>query len=305
MRRKRTRCVLMMIAAGLAATLVGCSGGAVKQTTAPPTGTATETPPATDLGGRLLFSRFTESTHTFTGMYICRPDGSAETPVPLPGPEGGGRWSRSGKQIAVMTILADGRVGTAIIAPDGTVLRVLKIPDATLNLGPGPWSLDDARIACEAWDDADPSRNGIYSVRASDGGDLRRMTSPPNGMHDLPGDYSPDGQLVFKRNPGDEGPGPLMLVDASGGKPRSLIKAPMEDAGRFSPDGRSVLSSSDWHIEVIDLDGKVLNRFTVAGAHLFGAVWSPDGTRIAFSMGRGDRSPRSTRACRMGPTVDR
>ncbi len=287
MRRKRTRCVLMMIAAALATTLAGCSGGAAKQTSAPTTGTATETPSTGVLEGRLLFSRFFEATHTFTGMFICRPDGSAETTVPLPGPEGGGRWSRSGKEIAVMTVLADGRVSTAIIAPDGTVLRVLEIPDATLNLGPGPWSPDDARIACDGWDDADPSRKGIYTIRSSDGGDLQRLTTAPVGGTDEPGDYSPDGQIVFMRAAGDEGPGPLMLIDAKGGQPRSLIKAPMEDAGRFSPDGRSVLSSSDWHIEVIDLDGKVLSRFTVEGSHLFGPAWSPDGTRIAFSMGKG------------------
>jgi len=286
MRRNRIRCVLAIAALGLAATLVGCSGGTANPTTTPSvTGSPTETPSATDLGGRLLFSRFNESDHTFAGMFTCLPNGSAETAVPMPGPEGGGRWSRSGKEIAVMTVLADGRVGTAIIAPDGKVLRVLKIPDATLNLVATAWSWDDRRVAGEAWDDADPSRNGIYSVRASDGGDLRRMTTPPDGKKDLPGDYSPDGRFVFKRHSGDEGPGPLMLVDVSGGEPRTLYSGSMEDPGRFAPDGRSVVSSSNWHIQVVDMDGKVLNDFTVDGAHLFGPVWSPDGTRIAFSMG--------------------
>ena len=286
MMSNRARWVLLMAAAGLATVLVGCSSGAGRQTPSP-TGTATETPSAGVLQGRLLFSQFVEATHTFADSFTCRPDGSDVTAIPMPGPEGGGRWSRSGKEIAVMTVLADGRIGTAIIAPNGRVLRILEIPDPTLNLGPGPWSSDDSRIACHGWDDADPSRNGIYTVRSSDGGDLQRLTTAPDRGNDEPGDYSPDGQLVFMRAAGDEGPGPLMLVDANGGKPRSLIKAPMEDAGRFAPDGRSVLSSSDWYIEVIDLDGKVLNRFTVEGAHLFGPAWSPDGTRVAFSMGTG------------------
>ena len=103
-----------------------------------------------------------------------------------------------------MTVLDDDRIGTAIIRPDGTVERIFEIPDETLNLVCTVWSPDDTRLACEAWDDSDASRGGIHTVRASDGGDLTRLTSAPDGMFDLPGDYSPDGrQLVFKRTTGE------------------------------------------------------------------------------------------------------
>ena len=244
-------------------------------------------PTITVASGRLLFSRFIEATHTFTGMFVSQTNGSDEITIPLPGPEGGGRWSRSGTQIAVMTVLADKRIGTAIIAPDGTVLRVLEIPDVTLNVSCTVWSRDDTRLACEAWDDIDSSRNGIYTVRASDGGDLQRLTTPPAGKHDLPGDYSSAGQFVFKRHSGDEGPGPLMLVDANGGEPQLLYDGPMEDPGRFSPDGLSVVTSTNGSLEVTNLDGKVLHEIAIAGSYLFGPVWSPDGTRIAFSLGTG------------------
>jgi hypothetical protein len=237
--------------------------------------------------GRLLFSRFTEATHTYTGMYVSLGDGSAESSIPLPGPEGGGRWSWSGKEIAVMTVLGDGRIGTAIINPAGTILRVLEIPDATLNLPCGIWARDDSRLACEGWDDSNPSRQGIYTVRASDGGDLERLTTPPDGMHDLPGDYSPDGQFVFIRHFGDEGPGSLWLVGASGGEPRLLYAGKMEDPGRFSPDGLSVLTSSGGQLLVINLDGTVLHEISFDTKYLFDPVWSPDGSRIAFSMSKG------------------
>ncbi len=249
-----------------------------------PEASPTLIPTATLFEGRLLFSRFTEATHTFNGLFVAQTDGSAETAVPLPWTEGGGRWSRSGKEIAVPTLLADGRVGTAIITTDGTVLRVLSIPDATLNLPCTIWSRDDTRLACEGWDDSDASRTGIYTVSASDGSDMQRLTTPPAGKHDLPGDYSSDGQFVFKRHSGDEGPGPLMLVDANGGEPRLLYDGPMGDAGSFSPDGRSIVTSSNGTLLVIDLDGQVVHRISIDNHVTFGPVWSPDGTRIAFSL---------------------
>jgi hypothetical protein len=44
--------------------------------------------------------------------------------------------------------------------------------------------------------DNDPSVDGVYTVRSSDGGDLKRITNGP----DVPIDYSPDGrQIVFGR----------------------------------------------------------------------------------------------------------
>jgi len=238
------------------------------------------------LAGRLMFSRFDEATHTFISTHTAQADGTDEEELTLPGPEGGGRWSRSGDEIAVMTLLPDERVGTAIIEPDGTVARTLAIVDKSLNLACTVWSPDDERLACEGWDDADPSRNGIYTVRSSDGGDLQRLTTPPQGRVDIPGDYSPDGaQFVFSRWGAEyEENGPLFIMDLPEREPRSLSKGRFGDPGRFSPDGASVLTSEGGRIVIMDPNGEVLHGVDdEAGAFLFGPVWSPDGKWIAYS----------------------
>jgi Tol biopolymer transport system component len=239
------------------------------------------------LGGRLVFARFIEATHSFTGMFVSAADGSGEVEVPMPWTEGGGTWSTSGDVIAVPTQLDDGRVGTAILDATGTVLRVLDISDAGLNLACTTWSPDDARLACEGWDDSDAARRGIYTVRSSDGGDIKRLTTPPAGMGDDDGDWSSDGTIVFKRYPGEEAPGPLFLVDAAGGDPRSLISGGQEDPGRFSPDGTLVASSSDGVIQVLDLTGTIVSTIGRQGDYLFGPAWSPDGAWLVFSVAPG------------------
>jgi Tol biopolymer transport system component len=261
----------------------GLKEPAVQSSPASPSQTNPAEAGDSDLSGRLLFSRFDVSSHTFISTHVSRPDGSEETEIALPGPEGGGRWSRAGTHIAVMTMLADNRIGTAIITPDGTVTRVLDIPDDDLNLPCTVWSPDDSRLACEGWDEADPSRSGIYTVRSSDGGDLVRLTKPPSDATDVPGDYSPDGKKVLFKRGAAEADGTLMIVPAAGGKHQAFWHETVEDPGRYSPDGKTVLTSSGGAILLLDNSGHRVGRIADESQYLFGAVWSPDGSHIAFS----------------------
>jgi Tol biopolymer transport system component len=249
---------------------------------------AAATPPAGLAHGWLMFSRFDERHHTFESTHLIRPDGTGEVELKLPGPEGGGRWSHDGQHIAVMTRRDGGRIGTAIIQPDGTLERVLDLPGGTLNLVCTVWAPDDERLACEGFGEG-PSQNGVYTVSASNGGDVLRLTTAPEGMNDIPGDYSPDGQQIIYKRTTEEAAGPLLLVDAGGGnnEPRELPGS-FEDPGRLSPDGETILTSLSGRILFLDLDGEELSTIEETGqAYLFGPVWSPDGEWIAYSRAAG------------------
>ena len=173
-------------------------------------------------------------------------------------------------------------------------------------------SPDGARLACEGFGEdrfenpTDPSLNGIYTIRTSDGGGLTRMTSNPGG-DDMPGDYSPNGKrLVFARF--DENEDPVGLyVDQDRTAPvcdRSRLRgrsSPPAATGRrrattivFSRRVSPTRASSLW---VVHADGSGLHEIHVEGQpacgrpisdpssrSCFNPRWSPDGTKIVFSI---------------------
>ncbi|MEO7665258.1 MAG: hypothetical protein ABIV26_09040 [Candidatus Limnocylindrales bacterium] len=156
-------------------------------------------------------------------------------------------------------------------------------PDATLNLGCFAWSPDGSRLACEGWDDTDPTRNGLYTVRASDGGDVTRLTTSPDG-HDIPGDYSPDGrQIVLLRGWNHR----LMVVNADGSGERTLSDRMVDASGSWSPDGTTILTDTGGSLLLVPVDGTKPSPIRIGDATVGNALrptWSPDGDWIVFSL---------------------
>jgi Tol biopolymer transport system component len=174
-------------------------------------------------------------------------------------------------------------MGTVILKADGTIDRVLTSPDPTLRLECTVWASDDQRLACAGSDAKDPSRIGIYTVRASDGGDLQRLTSPRDRLRDWPRDYSPDGeQLLFSRTDAN-GVGPLMLVGVAGGAARE-VAVWFADSARFAPDGTAFLVPQGGdQLLVLGLDGSLIDA--IRAESVSGPLWSPDGEWIAYAEG--------------------
>jgi Tol biopolymer transport system component len=176
-------------------------------------------------------------------------------------------------------------------------------PDPTLETYCGHWSPGGQRLACESFGVTDPRRNGIYTIRSSDGGGLRRVTSNPGG-DDALGDYSPDGRrLVFVRSD-ENGPVGLFVVKLDGSGLRQITPPGFvtdgESGGSWSPTGTKIVftrqnapdqRSSIW---VVKADGSGLHELRITPAcggafsdpksiSCYTPGWSPDGTKIVFT----------------------
>jgi Tol biopolymer transport system component len=292
-RKMRTRILLVALAA---------LGMAVALTAIP---AAAEVPGA---NGRILYG-VVDPNLGDTVIYTANPDGSQAKQM-VPGPPAASLsecpdWSPDGTQIAT----CDGP-GSAVIfnAEDGSS-RVVPEPDpANLFLPCSTWTPDGQRLTCEGFGN-DPSLNGIYTIRASDGGGLKRITANPGG-DDQPGDYSPDGtQLVFLRNDPARPACPprlfwkcptpnsaLFVVNVASGALRQLTPWGLAIGnGSWSPDGTKILFpggasrlSDAGSLYVVHPDGSGLARITLTGTNsnwgVQGAAWSPDGTKILLEL---------------------
>ena len=241
---------------------------------------------ATLPGGRLAYGRFSpdgNEVHAFTS----NTDGTDEQAL-LSSVAEGPRWSPDGRRLSVVADNPQGLLFVGLVNPDGTGYVQFHSPDPTLNLGCFAWSPDGSRLACEGWDDTNAARNGIYTVRASDGGDVARVTTNPGTGHDFPADYSPDGrQIVFGR----EGHKGVMFVNVDGSNERAMADQ-QGGGGRWSPDGKTILTEAHGSLLLVPVDGSQPSSIRIDGPILAasGGAWSPDGAWIVFS-GNAPASP--------------
>jgi Tol biopolymer transport system component len=222
--------------------------------------------------GVLLFTANTDGTHEHALL-----SQSAELP----------RWAPDGRRLSVSADSPQGLIFVGLVNPDGSDFVRFDSPDPTLQLGCSAWSPDGSRLACEGWDDSHPTRTGIYTVRAADGGDLTRVTISHDGAHDVPGDYSPDGrQIVFIRiNPADEEQSTLMVVNVDGNDEHALTDQKVGLASSWSPDGRTILTEADGSLLLVSVDGGQPRPIKIHTEGSAGrGAWSPDGEWIVFSL---------------------
>src|SRR5262249_34343103 len=161
----------------VAAVLVGCtsSGAATGSIAASSSSSASVAPPPP--AGRIAFSRYDNwdpESGNFLGAFITDPNGSYERQILLPRrwEDLGVTWSPDGTELLVSIGAQVRREGShagaesAIIQPDGTLVRLLDPKGLDADLNCSAWSPDGRTLLCTAGNDQHPALEGIYSLRA-------------------------------------------------------------------------------------------------------------------------------------------
>jgi Tol biopolymer transport system component len=239
-------------------------------------------------------------------VYVSNPDGSDATQVPLVYPAedfGIPRWSPDGSKLLISHVLRFDSSGNllpfrpATVNLDGSNFNLLEPPNAPFDMGCFTWYTNGARLLCNFGVD----QPGIFSIRASDGGDPVRLSTNPFGAVDAPTDVSPDGsRFVFLRYRPKGGREPRIdqvalfveNIDGTGLRqitPYGLAHAHEIASARWSPDGQEIISETTRGLLfMVHSDGSGLTMLPLqpgtTQSFAFEPDWSPDGTRIVFCM---------------------
>jgi len=249
--------------------------------------------------------------HLDTGgadVFVTRPDGTGTVHVPLSYPVedfGLPVWSPDGGRLLITHVFRFDENGDllpfrpVIVRPDGSNETLLEIPDGPFDMFCATWA-SVSRLLCAFGDEAD----GVYSVRASDGGDVRLLWRNAAGQRDLPFDLSPDGsRFVFVRFRSGPPSTPqqgrtqqvaLYVANIDGTGIRQIVPFGVAQghelaAAHWSPDGRSIISSTTkGQLFVALVDRPMISpiKLHVGGTNYFAYEpdWSPDGSQIVFGM---------------------
>ena len=339
---KRARFALASIAIVLAACTTSSAG--LGSATSPPassgptaSATVTSPPPV----GRIAFSRYDNwdpESGVFQGAFITDPSGSDEHRIPLPRrwKDLAVAWSPDGKQLLVSIgsqIRPEGShagAESAIVRPDGTLVRLLDPKGLDADLNCNAWSPDGKTLLCNAGNDQHTAVEGIYSLRA-DGTDLTRLTTTPYhsvigakggcGAGDDQESFSPDGkEFVFRRKRCGHGAEPwinakaaLYVENIDGSGLHKIVDyggvRPHAGAVHWSPDGTEILFGDDsGTLYTVHPDGSGLTPIFIDTSgyggfspYAFEPAWSPDGAWIVFSMGVADGGPDTSQLWRSSP----
>jgi len=202
-------------------------------------------------------------------------------------------------------------------------LSTIAVPQQPVLAPDGSVVVYTVRTVDEA---ADRVVTSLWSVPTG-GGPARQLTAGPADSDPV---FAPDGRrLAFLR--GGSGPAQLWLLPLDGGEPVPLTSR-AGGAGRasWSPDGTRIAftapavdresdaaggqsrplvterldfqaDGAGWltarlHVHVLELDGQSCRQLTRGDWHAGEPVWSPDGTRLAFTAGRDDDADLTGRA---------
>jgi TolB protein len=239
--------------------------------------------------GRLVFEREAPAgDHTQTDLYTIRPNGSGLvrlTATPNRN-EFGPAWDATGTRIAFWRTPAPFGAGSVWVMGAGgggqrQLTHGIDARDPAWN--PAGTRIVFTRVVGANFD--------LWSMRASDGGDLRRLTS--GAALDFEAAWSPDGsRIAFTRGFEQGDAGDVHILDVRSGAVVRVTHSPAYDHQvSWAPGGRRLVFERDFDgsssIFVVNADGSHLLRLTRGQYFDTGPAFAPAGGRIAFATDRG------------------
>jgi Tol biopolymer transport system component len=173
-----------------------------------------------------------------------------------------------------------------LVAPDGSGLHQVALPDRTATITPWAYSPDGTHIVYTGYERGDAGDYAIY-VSDADGSDVTDLTSryldPVENNQGLPV-WSPDStQIAFDNDSNDPSMQGTYLMNADG---TNIHKIADGGPPAWSPDGQSIVfaaaAGEGNDIFSVSIDGSHLTRLTHMAAFESLPAWSPDGAQIAF-----------------------
>jgi hypothetical protein len=253
---------------------------------------------ATTVTGKILFTRY-DTVADAGKAFVIDPDGTHEVQIGT-GDVACSTWSPTRHKLLCSAWFERTGARPATANLDGSDFAVLDAyPDSKMSLSCSDWLSGGTKLLCVSdWDgNANKADFGVYILRASDGGDLQRVTTPPAGCVDTDAVLSPDEtRLVFVRFCGADEHGILFGVRSDGtglvrlSPSELLVSDPFGSlASDWSPDGKKVAfgalvpAADSTALFVVSADGSGVEQIVATDVGAVSAQWSPDGQWIAFT----------------------